>query len=560
MHKREVKKSGESRGNEMKTPKETTTKKEAEETKLRLLSDEPISGLPEEKQDGLNFDIYAHVLAKAAADTPGPFTIGVFGEWGTGKTSLMKMIKRNLDEDFPKEVITVWFNAWRYEKETHPIVPLIATIIQQLERKRTLLDQLGEDGKKLIRGLRAVAYGFSSKAKIQMPGFAEIEAGFVAKDMIDREEKLTPDPLLERSLYYEAFETLEKVSQNKFKIVVIVDDLDRCFPDRAIELLESIKLVLAQPGFVFILGVARNVIEGYLKHRYEKEYGLSSFDGGDYLDKIVQLPFFIPPHTGRVEQFSAKLISQFRDEDRDAFAAVLPIVGDASGSNPRSIIRFVNNLLIDREIYQRLTIRTVETPLFYFAISRALQQRWPKIFNLLSTDNELCTNLWLGHQEKLKELEGTDKANYDNFWKLVDEKDKNLRDLLFVYGMDWLKNAEDRNETTQFILLNRPNDEQLKPPKETKELILINLQEELKLQETVLQDLQAKELQIKKLILIEEQEKRPSTALNKNLLELQNEIAMRFQYKELIELEIKTEKAVYFKNLSERDITILDNK
>src|SRR5262249_48782504 len=156
-----------------------------------------------------------------------------------------------------------------------------------------------------------VAYGFSSSSKLKVPGVAEIEASFVAKDMIDRAEQLMPDPLLARSLYYEAFESLASLKlPSDSRIVVFIDDLHRCFPNLAIKLLETIKLVLAQPGFIFVIGVARSVIEGYLQHRYEKKYGIKGFQGHSYLDKIVQLPFHIPPHGGRIEEFSGKLLQR----------------------------------------------------------------------------------------------------------------------------------------------------------------------------------------------------------------------------------------------------------
>jgi hypothetical protein len=276
---------------------------------LKLLCDQAMGEGDATSVDGLGFETYAKVLANAAIGTDGPFTIGIFGEWGSGKTSLMRLIETQLNTD--KRVLTVWFNAWRYENEEHPIVPLVGSIIRELQKHKPFTSQLKEAGSSLIRALRAVAYGFSSKATVKVPGFAEIEASFVAKDMIDRDEKLTPDPLLDRSLYYQAFEALSAVQlPRNTRIVVLIDDLDRCFPDQAIRLLESIKLVLNQTEFTFVLGVARKVIEGYLRHRYNTQYGIADFQGDAYLDKIVQLPFHIPTHVGRMDTFSKAILNQ----------------------------------------------------------------------------------------------------------------------------------------------------------------------------------------------------------------------------------------------------------
>jgi predicted KAP-like P-loop ATPase len=220
----------------------------------------------------------------------------------------LRLIEKRLASE--EKTVTVWFNAWRYEKDEHPIIPLVGTIVQGLEAHQTRGKKLGDAGTSLIKALRAIAYGFSAKSTVKVPGFAEVEASFVAKEMIDRSDNLRNDPLLDRSLYYGAFHNLDSLKlRSDVKIVIIIDDLDRCFPDQAIRLLESIKLVLSQPGFIFVLGVARQVIEGYLQHRYSTEFGIANFQGQLYLDKIVQLPFHLPPSIGRLTDFSQALLA-----------------------------------------------------------------------------------------------------------------------------------------------------------------------------------------------------------------------------------------------------------
>ena len=261
---------------------------------IQLLNDQPIC--EGEMKDGLGFVAYAKALANAAKFTQGPFTIGVFGEWGSGKTSLLRLVKKELDED--DEVATVWFNAWRFESDDQPIVPLVATIIREIERNRSFKSRVGDGVNSILRSLRAVAYGFSAKTSIKLPGFSEIEAGFVAKEIVQRNDELNSDPLLDRSLHYDAFESLTECARKMPKnarVVVVIDDLDRCMPDKALRLLESIKLVLAQKGFIFVIGVARTVLEKYLTHRYETEFGIKDNSGEAYLDKNNST--FIPHST-----------------------------------------------------------------------------------------------------------------------------------------------------------------------------------------------------------------------------------------------------------------------
>jgi len=103
----------------------------AKTKRYALLGDVPVR--ESKRGDLLKFSSYARVLARATIETKDSITIGVFGEWGTGKTSLMRLIKEEVDNE--KTAAAVWFNAWQYEKEEHLIVPLTATINKELAQK-----------------------------------------------------------------------------------------------------------------------------------------------------------------------------------------------------------------------------------------------------------------------------------------------------------------------------------------------------------------------------------------------------------------------------------------
>jgi hypothetical protein len=427
--------------------------------KLKVFTDQPIGEGDIEKADGLGFKTYAKILGDAAMGTNGPFTIGVFGEWGTGKTSLMRLIREYLEKEHNNNVITVWLNAWRFEKEEHPVVPLIASILFQLERQKNRLQKLKDKGEALIKALRALVYGFSTKFTLKVPGLAELETSLSPKDMIDRSEKLSENLLADKSLYYQAFEALSDVKLGKeVKIVVLIDDLDRCFPDSAINLLDSIKLVLAQPGFIFVLGMARSVIEGFLKNRYREQYGIEKFEGQAYLDKMVQLPFYIPSHAGRMEEFSKSLLEQMDKKDQAVFKEILPIMGIACSNNPRATIRLVNNLLIDREINRALAQKEQieEIPIGYFAVTRSLQQHWLDMFALLFSSDEICTAVSQWLPDDLETHAQSDRKDEADAAALL-LADRNLKALLFSsHGLAWLKDHKLRKEATSFLRAQRP--------------------------------------------------------------------------------------------------------
>ena len=437
---------------------------------LTLINDQPIGENNPFENEGLGFTTYAQVLGEAILNTATPFTIGVFGEWGTGKTSLMRMLEKNIHETAKDDAVLIWFNAWQYEKEENLIVPLIAHIINELEKQKTFLKAFEDGGKKIILALRAIAYGFSSKVKVSFPGVAEIETTVVGKDVIDREEKLAPKATLEKSLYYDAFETLSKIKIGKKKrIVIIIDDLDRCFPDKTIELLENIKLVLSQQGFIFVLGVSRYVIEGYLKYRYEELYGLKNFDGRSYFDKIVQLPFYIPPHDSRMKSFSNSILARLDEKNRESLEEMLDIIGSACKNNPRSIIRFVNNLLIDQAINKALVAEGIfdrEIEIGYFAITRSLQQNWSDLFTELIESDQLCKAIAQLHEQG--EIEamaalGLNQATVeldiqkhmgDVARRMVSNKDLSSL-LMSSVGKEWLLNDDLRRGAVEFLIKQR---------------------------------------------------------------------------------------------------------
>ena len=367
----------------------TVTAKRGLGIALKLIPDQAIGEVNCSRLDGLGFGSYAEVLAGAALDTRGPFTIGVFGEWGTGKTSLMRLVERELSSH--ENVATVWFNAWRYEQEEHPVVPLVGSIVRELEEGRRP-SRLSKSSKSLVKALKALAYGVSVTPTVEVPGLAGVKASLAFKDVADKYEELTKDTLLDRSLYYGAFAEMDAVRLDPdTRIVVLIDDLDRCFPDRGVKLLESIKLALAQPGFIFVLAVAREVIEGYLQHRYATDFGIEDFDGKRYLDKIVQLPFHIPAASERMPEFCSALLEGQDQNVQQALGPVLPQVAGALGGNPRGVVRFLNNVLVDAAVSSHFaSAAQPAVPIQHFAISRLLHTGWPELLNQILSDQAVA--------------------------------------------------------------------------------------------------------------------------------------------------------------------------
>ena len=314
-------------------------------------------------KDQLGFDKYIETLKTMFTDKDfkTPFCIGIFGKWGCGKTSFMHLLENRLLQGNTKpHAIPVWFNPWRYEKEEHLIIPFLKTIERGIKKyeennKRigsSLLKKLKRACKKIAEVSAAFAYGITAEAKL---GGIGIELD-VSK-MSEREESLAEErmkkakKLSERlsSLYYEIVNELKgAVDEASFRFVVFVDDLDRCLPDKAVELLEAIKLFLDIEGYLFVIGVDREVVKKgisyryrFFEHREEKEKENLIISPEDYLDKMIQLPLELPTiEHGRKKTFIESLMG-----DSDDFREHSGLIIDAGiGENPRSLKRFINLL------------------------------------------------------------------------------------------------------------------------------------------------------------------------------------------------------------------------
>ena len=371
---------------------------------LSILSDQPAD------EDQLGFDPYALTLAEivAARGTRTPLTIGVFGDWGRGKTSLMRMVQRELEEDPDPEipVRTVWFNAWLYSRERALWRALISRVIDGargfLGQNQEALDTLARlesriygaaapAGGHLVLPTGALA-GLEGAALPPLMGLELLRrqaqragdedgarrlAGFAA-DVEQSEARTRRDQIAALDDFRREFEDLsEKCIVDRGRLVVFVDDLDRCLPDRAVEVLEAVKLFLDVPGCVFLLGIAREVIEEGIRVRY-RDY--ETMDGAQYLEKIIQIPFSLPPIAPEAVEAYVQEVSEAGLPDprcEQVFAVGLD-------PNPRRIKRTLNIfLLLWRLARNHKDLREVIKPVRLAKIV-IIQQYHPDLFELIA--------------------------------------------------------------------------------------------------------------------------------------------------------------------------------
>ena len=340
-----------------------TSRKRKFETPL-ILSD-----LPLEQRDAaqFHFDEFAITLARLIADkeTRTPLAIGISGAWGAGKTSLLRRIRQQLDktqvlfdpgrpaildfvnaEESPQGKFracrTVWFNAWKYADEDELLVALVRVIVQSM----------ADDGvvNKVIGKLLDPAYPRRDVVGTVLSWFS-IKIADVGLELNTGDPKETRfgEKTATLDLFDEAFDRLmaawvhqtldmDKIDPEKGVLVVFIDDLDRCLPEKAVQVLEAVKLFLDKTGCVFVLGADAEVVRAAVESYYQNAK-VTGQNAADYLEKIIQLRFNLPP----VEAGSMQLFLQGQKLEGEMLEQWQTLIA-AAEINPRRVKAVINDV------------------------------------------------------------------------------------------------------------------------------------------------------------------------------------------------------------------------
>jgi hypothetical protein len=259
-----------------------------------------------------------------------PTTVGVFGNWGSGKSSLLQMIRANLEKD--PGMMCLAFDGWLFEGYEDAKTALMGTILDAIEDRIGGDATLWEKVKERFTALRQRVNWLRLAAmtgRVAIPvaaGSLDLSGGVdpsgVAADVAAGASTITPSDA--QSLLNAVPEGEENLRRNirDFRrdfgklleeaeigtLVVFIDDLDRCMPDTIIETLEAIKLFLFAPGTAFIIGADERLVEYAVRLRFPELPNTEIEVGRNYLEKLVQFPIRIPPLNGVEVQSYANLL------------------------------------------------------------------------------------------------------------------------------------------------------------------------------------------------------------------------------------------------------------
>lgn len=358
---------------------------------LSVLSDAP-SG---QSGDRLEFSRYVAALTDVIVNdaTQTPFTVGVFGAWGSGKSSLLKMLNESLTRDHPDDIVLVDFNPWVYRHESSMLVPLLLTLQDSLkqDRKQRFLEIAGNIGGLLIKVTAGVLLGRLSNAGVTLDSVDRLADELVHKrGEVESETRNLRDALQKQA---------DAINQKGARLVFIIDDLDRCEPDEIIDLLESVKLFLDLQHVFIIIAVAKDVVERGIAFKY-RDFGFSPGEvlavGDEYLDKMIQLPLYIPPIDHRaIGTFMRGL--QLPDVVSDQVDLLERIVSP----NPRRIKRVLNMCAVTYAISGQSPELEVLHPDLVARLT-VLRVQSAELFSAIARDPDLLVALELLYQGKLK--------------------------------------------------------------------------------------------------------------------------------------------------------------
>jgi anti-anti-sigma regulatory factor len=245
--------------------------------------------------------------------------IALYGEWGSGKSSIFKTLQNELDKD---KYIPLIFQAWKYEKDSNLPLSLYDFILDNIISDKTTFKAVCKEG------IRDALYSFFRGTTLNFE-FLSIDFEKMIKAYDEKKDN---------SLYTLTENFLDKFKEqidkyrNKKEIIIFIDDLDRCDDENIINLLSALKLMFSVDNIIFVCGIDKKAIEQTLLNKYNDEEKAKK-----YLEKIFSINFNIENNI-KIEEFfnSTEDLAEFK----------FKVFEGLNEKNPRNINRILNKFNI----------------------------------------------------------------------------------------------------------------------------------------------------------------------------------------------------------------------
>ncbi len=399
--------------------------------------DEPVQ--PGEK-DSLDIGRHATALSKFIASTTTPITIGIQGEWGSGKTSLINSIYHYFENK--EKYKQIWINSWESSLLSTPEESLLKIINEIIEELLTA----DENKSKAEQIKKSASTVFKGALRIGASAALGLKAGEVAEELLSSKENSIKS--LRNQLTNLVLEIGERKTNSFEKVIVYVDDLDRIEPKNAVAVLELLKNIFSIPHCIFILAIDYQVVVKGLEHKFGKQTAQNEWEFRAFFDKIIQLPFMMPMGQYNIGKYVNNLLTKigFVQEPGLNEEAIKEIILRTIGGNPRSIKRLVNSVsliqifsnLDDQQqnldgIENQDTEISNEQKKFLLFSLLCLQIAYPQIYSILNSNPNFIDwndDLAFSETKKREESEPDFNTEFENA-KKTDDFDEDWEKALF---------------------------------------------------------------------------------------------------------------------------------
>ena len=251
-------------------------------------------------------------VGEAIARCKPPQVFGVHGDWGLGKTSFLHQVQWYLTGDCPQQpeeatkeaseqgnsahegpVLTVWFDAWRYQNEDTPVVALLHEMRTQLSWQSRAAGSVSRTAEVLTRGALLSLEELTKKIGFQYSKFRQASREWESENLA----ATLPSHSLRDHLREAIGQLLPKEADGDVspRLVVFIDDVDRCESEAAFRLLEGLKIYLTLDNCVFVLGMNQKTIEEAIAQRMKTETGYDpTIRAAAYMEKLCQNVWRLP--------------------------------------------------------------------------------------------------------------------------------------------------------------------------------------------------------------------------------------------------------------------------
>lgn len=417
--------------------------------------------------DFLDFDYLIGVLKDIISnDDLLPATIGVYGDWGSGKSSLIKLAINDFEDN--NKIVCLNFNAWLFESYEDAKASLLGSILDRICEGKNLSEKANDIVQGLYKSINklklfkksflfgidiATTGGLLSALSILLTNFSKEDHTKV----LEKIKENIKDEMNENSIrndikkFREQFDDL--LGETKIeKLIIFIDELDRCSPDTILSTLEAIRLFLFTGNTVFIIGADERQIAYAVKNKFKEIKGQEIDIGKEYLEKLIQYPIRIPRLNSKemefymiclllqkkmnVEKFE-QLIDYLNKQKREKFLdfdvnyellmnfdkniadntrdeiniakQLSPILSAGLNGNPRQCKRFLNSLSMRERM---ASFRNVDLDRKILAKIMLLEYFKPVLFETISLnlDNKGMSL----HIKKIENNDFKDNKEYEN--------------------------------------------------------------------------------------------------------------------------------------------------